>query len=351
MQIKTLVSVVMIAYEQEKFIRDAIGGVLMQKINFDLEFIIADDNSQDNTQSIVQSFSSHPNFHWIKYTKQPENIGMMANFIWALNEAKGKYVAVCEGDDFWIDINKLQNQFDFLESNSQCLICGSKIVNVNSTETLLNVQSINFDKYKRGIYYNFEEVCLSNRIPTVSVFFRNCLSDISLNLLEDSPHGDWPLWLSICQTDKTKDVFISDSITSSYRVHQQGVYSMVNDVKKKLNTARTISVNNKITKGSYLEYCFLLCHFLLKNNPIKDEFFKENFQNIDLKDEVVLRLKKVIEKTNIVKYTYEFNTIFKKSKHKNQILQLYKESKPTFLVYFYPCSINWTIFKHYYFLK
>ena len=114
----TLVSVVMITYNHEKYIQQAIEGVLMQKINFHIELIIADDTSPDQTENIVKKIIvEHPNGHWIKYTKHKFNKGVSKNFTWALKQAKGKYIALCEGDDYWTDPLKLQKQVDFLEEN------------------------------------------------------------------------------------------------------------------------------------------------------------------------------------------------------------------------------------------
>ncbi|HAT80174.1 MAG TPA: hypothetical protein DCS17_01820, partial [Flavobacterium sp.] len=109
------VSVCMITYLHENFIEQAINGVLMQKGNFEIELIIANDNSPDETNIIVQNcIVNHPNGSWIKYTHHKTNLGMMPNFVWALQQCKGKYIAICEGDDFWTDSFKLQKQIDVL---------------------------------------------------------------------------------------------------------------------------------------------------------------------------------------------------------------------------------------------
>ena len=127
----------MITYGHENYIRDAIKGVLMQKVNFEIELIIADDNSPDNTESVVYSFSNHPNYHWIKYAKHKENKGMMPNFIWAMEQTKGKYIALCEGDDYWIDQLKLQKQVDVLETNEDLnLITSNALFHHNKNELL-----------------------------------------------------------------------------------------------------------------------------------------------------------------------------------------------------------------------
>lgn len=113
---KALVSVVMITYNHENYIKEAVEGVLMQNCDFDIELIIADDKSSDETEMIVDEIiKTNPNGHWIKYTKHVQNKGMMPNFMWAIAQAKGKYIALCEGDDYWVNSLKLQKQVDFLE--------------------------------------------------------------------------------------------------------------------------------------------------------------------------------------------------------------------------------------------
>jgi glycosyltransferase involved in cell wall biosynthesis len=110
------VSVIMITYKHEQFIAKAIEGVLMQKCDFEVELIIADDCSPDKTEEkVFQIIKNHPKNSWIKYTKHKTNKGMISNFNWALNQCKGKYIAMCEGDDYWTDPLKLQKQVDFLE--------------------------------------------------------------------------------------------------------------------------------------------------------------------------------------------------------------------------------------------
>lgn len=134
------VSVVTITYGHEKYITETLDGVLMQQYQGPVEFIIANDNSPDATDEVVKKyFSENPapeNFE-IKYTKHDTNKGMMPNFIWALEQATGEYIALCEGDDYWIDPLKLQKQVDFLESNPNYVMnsCQSKEINIENNNT------------------------------------------------------------------------------------------------------------------------------------------------------------------------------------------------------------------------
>lgn len=117
-----MVSVIMITYNHERFIREAIDSILMQKTNFCFEILIGDDASTDGTGKIVSEYADRfPNkIHAVIRT---ENIGATKNAYDILCRAKGKYLASCEGDDYWTDEYKLQKQVDVLEKNPQYVAC------------------------------------------------------------------------------------------------------------------------------------------------------------------------------------------------------------------------------------
>jgi len=119
---KLLVSIVTITYNHESFIAKTIEGVLIQKLNFQIEFIIAEDCSTDNTRAICQKYEKqYPQL--IKLIISDNNVGAVANERRAMLMAKGKYIAFCEGDDYWTDPFKLQKQVDFLESHHDYSVC------------------------------------------------------------------------------------------------------------------------------------------------------------------------------------------------------------------------------------
>ena len=115
---KPLLSILMITYNHESYIEQAIKGVFSQKVNFPVEFVISNDCSTDKThQKIEEILKDSPENFTIKYYNHTENLGMMENFIFSLKQCHGKYIALCEGDDYWIDNNKLQKQVNFLAAN------------------------------------------------------------------------------------------------------------------------------------------------------------------------------------------------------------------------------------------
>lgn len=153
-----LVSVIMVTYGHENYIKYAIEGVLMQQCDFEIELIIANDCSPDETEKVIKSIiENHPKGHWIKYTKHEINKGAEENFVWATKQCTGKNIALCEGDDYWIDPYKLQKQLDFLESNEDCgLVCTDFNILHQATgkieESLFKNEPNRFPVYK-----NFED--------------------------------------------------------------------------------------------------------------------------------------------------------------------------------------------------
>lgn len=196
-----LVSIIMITYGHEKYIQKAIEGVFLQKTNFPVELIIANDCSPDNTDELVKEIikKSPPNIQ-VRYTKHEANKGMNLNFIWAYQQVKGKYVAVCEGDDYWTDENKLQKQVDFLEQNPDYSISCHNIFLLNGENLSSNSP---YDKENTEDTYTLDDLAHRNIIPTLSVVYRR--SNINFpDWYLSSPMGDYPLMLWIAQKGKIK---------------------------------------------------------------------------------------------------------------------------------------------------
>ena len=134
-----LVSICCITYNHEKYIRDALESFLNQKTNFDFEILIHDDASTDKTSEIIQEYEKkYPNI--IKPIYQIENQyskGISINDTFNFSRAGGKYIALCEGDDYWLDSNKLQKQVDYMGKNHECTLCFHNAMVVSSNDKKL----------------------------------------------------------------------------------------------------------------------------------------------------------------------------------------------------------------------
>ena len=144
-----IVSVYCLAYNHEKYIKSALEGFVNQITNFRYEVIIHDDASTDGTAAIIREYETkYPDI--IKPIYQKENqyskgISILYSFI--LPKARGKYIAICEGDDYWTDPHKLQIQFDALETHSECSLCVHRVQCHNEDDTY-NLRSIPEKEYR-----------------------------------------------------------------------------------------------------------------------------------------------------------------------------------------------------------
>ncbi|MDX1446043.1 glycosyltransferase family 2 protein [Lishizhenia sp.] len=228
------VSVCMITYNHEHFIAEAIHGVLMQETNFKVELILAEDCSPDNSQKVIQEIlDTYKGEVIISYTRHTENKGMMPNFIWALNQCKGKYIALCEGDDYWTDPLKLQKQVDFLEENDDCVICFHELKVLEKNGELVEdymakptYQKIGKNKITIGDLLEY-----GNCIHTPSVMFRRPRDFKPYLAFSKSLVGDYPLYLFLLSNGGYA-VKLNQSM-SVYR-KDVGVFSALDNLNKDL---------------------------------------------------------------------------------------------------------------------
>lgn len=211
-----LVSIAVLTYNHERFIIQALESFLRQQTTFDFEIVIGDDASTDGTKNILKKFENeYPEKFCV--TIQDSNIGMIPNFINTIQRCRGKYIAFCEGDDFWIESDKLQVQVDFLESNPNYGICFHDAQIYDDTLQMLKPDDITkSDKTD----YDLDDLVIENFMHTPTVVLRN-----DFKLPEDFvtlPIGDWPLYLLMLNQRKIKKI---KRVMAVYRVHNQSAWS------------------------------------------------------------------------------------------------------------------------------
>lgn len=199
---KIKVSICCITYNQENYIEDAIKSFLMQKTNFKYEIIIRDDASTDKTAEIIRKYEEkYPDIIKPIYEKVNgilSGVKRIANI--TFDKAKGKYIAFCEGDDYWCDVNKLQRQYDYMEQNKDCAlyIHNANKLNVknNKLKAYNNKKDFYFIDNKKDFNFNAGQMLLiglSANFATASMFFkRDDINDLP-QFYYDAPCGDMPL--------------------------------------------------------------------------------------------------------------------------------------------------------------
>lgn len=171
---KPIVSVCTITYNHEQYISEAIDSFLMQETDFPFEIVIGEDCSTDGTRKIIEEYKeNYPNV--IKAIKHTENKGVIKNFYSTIKECKGKYIALCEGDDYWIDEKKLQKQYDVLEQDMGISGVYHKANIVDATNKIIKTIPWKGKTYERLDDF-FEDFY---QIPTCSVMMRNLFKDHS----------------------------------------------------------------------------------------------------------------------------------------------------------------------------
>ena len=196
------VAVYMITYNHEAYIEQAVVSILSQDTKFNYKLFIGEDCSTDRTATICKKLKE-------KYTDKieliihSENVGPNRNALSiykACFESGASYIAMCEGDDYWTDPNKLQKQVDFLEANEEYVLCFHKV-------KILKPDGALVDDYITKVPENYETyetlARLGNYIHTPTVVFRNILTEFPFeyNL---SPIGDYFLYMMLSEQGKLK---------------------------------------------------------------------------------------------------------------------------------------------------
>lgn len=212
-----IVSVCMITYNHENYIREAIEGVLMQKCNFPIELIIGEDNSTDDTAQIIQDYAIQFS-DLIKVRHNKPNIGMMSNFIKTLDECTGNYIALCEGDDYWTDPYKLQKQVDFLETNPEYSMCFTSAKKYYQNTDIIKNWHIELKQKE----YSAAEIISNLLVPTCTAVFRNSKNNYFQRISGNKKFifGDMILWLSLLEEGKN---FCLPFETAVYRRNESSV--------------------------------------------------------------------------------------------------------------------------------
>jgi glycosyltransferase involved in cell wall biosynthesis len=263
--LRSTVSVCMITYGHEKYIREAIEGVLMQECDFEVELILSNDCSPDQTDDVIQDIlENHPRRSWIKYFKHEKNLGIMPNFIFTLKQCSGDYVAMCEGDDYWTDPLKLQKQVNFLEANPDYVLCFHQV-------DILKKNGEIVDDFITKIPDNYETIDtlarLGNYIHTPSVVFRNIINVFPFEF-ENSPIGDFFLYLILAESGKLK--FLKEKM-AVYR-YGVGVFSSETDMKILIMLSKQYTCMLSYLKDEKIRKIVLERNLRLINN------FENNFR-------------------------------------------------------------------------
>lgn len=225
-----LVSISCITYNHESYIRQCLEGFMMQKCNFDFEILIHDDASTDGTIEIIKEYQEkYPDI--IKpifqienqYSKGVRGINPRFNF----PRAKGKYIALCEGDDYWTDPLKLQKQVDFLEKNTAYNICWTRY-HVLMDNKISNPEWENKFNFSDKHDIDFNNFASPYCTYTLTAVFKtdsiNKINRIKFKHIKDNTI------YSLCLNEGKGAIL--DFYSGVYRIHSMGVYSLASNLQQ-----------------------------------------------------------------------------------------------------------------------
>lgn len=300
-----IVSISCITYNHAPYIRQCLDGFLMQQTDFAFEVLVHDDCSTDGTTEIIKEYEAkYPDI--IKPMYEEENQYQQGNpagsAIWNFPRALGKYIAMCEGDDYWIDPLKLQKQVNILESNEECsLVVSNGKYLFEGTGLIKSIDPLgNRDSGIIPIEDIFEEI--GGLIPTASMMFRSALSKMP-DFFYKAPVGDKPIrmWLAV-----NGSVFYLKEETLVYRIgsissfgkavsaDKSYAYSIYNRMVEYFisfnaytNNKYIEIINKMIDKEEYMYY--------QRINDVTGLIRSNHYRRLPLKTRIIFRVKTIIK--------------------------------------------------------
>lgn len=224
-----LVSICCITYNQHVHIRDTIEGFLLQKVNFPIEIIIHDDASTDGTAKIIQEYAAQYPEIFVSIIQKENQWSKGGGSIYArfvFPRARGKYIALCEGDDYWTDPYKLQKQVDFLEENPDYSACFTNALIVNELD---NTERVFLNDLREGAI-DIKTVIIQGGglYPTASLLYRKDSIDFDVFNKITQLAGDDLLIMSLGMAG---NIYFLNEKTCIYRRWGGGVWSSISGNK------------------------------------------------------------------------------------------------------------------------
>ena len=181
-----IVCVFMISYNQENYILQALDSVLNQEVKFRYKVILSDDCSTDNSRNKIEDYlKDHPKKKMVEFISQRKNLGWMPNFIYTLQKCKdsgAKYIAMCEGDDFWTNPHKLQKQINLLENNPDVVLTCHRYLELYNDGSTKECPYFRKDFFRGRSYFRFSQKDFEDfmRIQTMTIVLRSNAVDLEV---------------------------------------------------------------------------------------------------------------------------------------------------------------------------
>ncbi|RCU43296.1 glycosyltransferase [Corallincola holothuriorum] len=217
------VSICVITYNHEPYIRECLESLVSQKTDFNFEIIIRDDKSTDGTYPILKEFEeNYPQL--ITVLKSDVNLGMNRNFRKVFSSSSGDYIALCEGDDFWLNEKKIQLQYELAKNNSEVNFFIHACHSVNSNSLKIKQNKRRFFGAEKELFFDCNDILSypGQFAPTSSYFISSSEVKLLPSWFDDAPIGD--VFIELYAARKTGGMY-SPEILSAYRIESFGSWT------------------------------------------------------------------------------------------------------------------------------
>jgi glycosyltransferase involved in cell wall biosynthesis len=281
-----LVSIVCVTYNHAAYIRDALDGFLMQKTNFSYEICLGEDGSVDETKDICLEYQKK-NLGKIRlFERSRENVIFVDNkatgrfnFIETLKESRGKYIAICDGDDYWTDPYKLQKQIDFLENNNEYNMVHTNYSTLQNGIIKKSPDKASFIKDVKS------QLLIKNFIGTLTICVKKSVLFDALPIINNQYQaGDLALWMQISQKskigylkDKTAVYRISNNSRTSFKSTHDQLLFLRSGFKIKFDFIDKYKYDHETIDKVNHRWCRILFKFYIKLEDSDIKFELNNF--------------------------------------------------------------------------
>lgn len=317
------VSVICLVYNHEKFLRRCLDGFVNQKVNFTFEVLIHDDASTDSSKDIIiEYYEKYPNILnpiFEKENQYSKHISISNNIL--LPKAQGKYIAFCEGDDYWCDDTKLQKQFDYMEEHPECSMCThntiihdlsgkseDKKINNWSDIHILNDKEVFYDYWVHTTSYFIRKEIVKKpefalkywagdyALLTLAHYKGQiaCLPYVMSVYNNNNPNGKIRREMDVNVSSRIRRFEKSKDYLDNYNEYTNKKYDkIICEVNKKNEFMILIYkfTNRNITKEEYNK---------LKKQILMHDYFKKYYNELELKQKIIF----IIKKSNYLVFKY-----------------------------------------------
>ncbi len=255
-------------YNHELYLRQCLDGFVMQKTNFPFYAVVHDDASTDGSADIIREYTEkYPDIIHPIYEVENQYSKHNGSLRRIMDEACkiAKYIAICEGDDYWIDEYKLQKQVDYLETHPECGL-------VHTLSNLDKDGRVVLDPRNKSEDINtLTNLLLGNLITTCTVIYRKNIVDSETEFMEKYkglgwPMGDYPLWITIAMN---ASIHLINEVTANYRILSESASHSNNKCKMYAFDKATIDI-----KSFFYDEC-------IKRGLIQDKNYELRFAEMD----------------------------------------------------------------------